>query len=106
MEDVTGEPTPWLNPLVIVPKGDQNIKMCVDMHAANKAITRTRYPTPTVDDLLTKPKSSKILTKLEMTSAFHEIETDQDSRFLTAFQSETRIKHFKRLIFGVNSAAE
>ena len=76
------------------------------MRAANKAITRTRYPTPTVDDLLTKLKSSKILIKLEMTSVFHQIEIDQDSRFITAFLSETRIKHFKRLIFGVNSAAE
>ena len=41
-----------------------------------------------------------------MASAFHQIELDQDSRFITAFQSDTRIKRFKRLIFGVNSAAE
>ena len=76
------------------------------MCAANKAITRTRYPTPTVDDLLLKPKGSKIFTKLDMASAFHQIELDQDSRFITAFQSDTRIKRFKRLIFGANLAAE
>ena len=53
-----------------------------------------------------KLKGSKIFTKLDMASAFHQIEFDQDSRFITAFQSDTGIKHFKRLIFGVNSAAE
>ena len=41
-----------------------------------------------------------------MASAFNQIELDQDSRFITAFQSDTRIKRFKRLIFGVSSAAE
>ena len=41
-----------------------------------------------------------------MASAFNQIELDQDSRFITALQSDTRIKRFKRLIFGVNSAAE
>ena len=41
IEDVTGEPTPWLNPLILVSKGENNIKTCVDMHAANQAITIT-----------------------------------------------------------------
>ena len=105
-EDVTVEPTPCLNPLVIVPKGVHNIRICVDMRAANKAITRTRYPTHTVNDLLVKLKGSKFFTKLDVASAFHQIELDQDSRFIKAFQSDTLIKRFKRLIFGVNSAAE
>ena len=48
------ELTPLLNLLVIIPKGEHNIRSCVDMHAVNKAITRTRYPTPSVDDLLVK----------------------------------------------------
>ena len=41
-----------------------------------------------------------------MTQALHQIELDQDTRFITVFESDTRIKRFKRLIFGVNSAAE
>ena len=46
IEDVTGVPTQWLNSLVIVPKGEHNIRICVDIRAANKAITRTRYDIP------------------------------------------------------------
>ena len=76
------------------------------MRAANEGITRTWYPTPTVDDLLVKLKGSKNFAKLDMGSVFNQIELDQDSRFITAFQSDTRIKRFKWLIFGVNSAAE
>ena len=40
-----------------------------------------------------------------MMSVFYQIELDQDSRFITDSQSDTRIKRFKRLIFGVNSSA-
>ena len=58
IEDVTAEPTPWLNPLVILPKREYNIRIRVHMRA-------------TVDDLLLKLKGSKNFTKLSMTSAFH-----------------------------------
>ena len=64
------------------------------------------HDTPTVGDFLVELKGSKFFTKLNMASAFHQIELDQDSRFITALQSDARIKRFKRLIFGVNSAAE
>lgn len=46
IEDVSGQPTPWLNPLVVVTKGKNDLRICLDMRGANKAITRTRYPTP------------------------------------------------------------
>ena len=99
--------TPWLNPLVIVPKGEDQIRLCVAMRAANKAITRTRYPTPTVDDLMMiKLKGANVFTKLDLTSAFYQLELTPDSRMITAFQTDTRIKRFKHLIFGANSAPE
>ena len=41
-----------------------------------------------------------------MKSAFHQIELTQDSRYITAFQSDSRIKRFTRIIFGVNSASK
>ena len=70
IEDVTGKPTPWLSQLVVVPKGEKGIRLCIDMRNANTAITHTRYPTPTVDDLLIKLRGSIIFTKLDLNSAF------------------------------------
>lgn len=106
IEDVTDEPTPWLNPLVIVPKSDGTIRLCVDMRCANKAIKRTRYPTPTIDDLKCKLRGANVFTKLDMRSAFHQLELSKESRYITAFQSDTRVKRFTRLLFGANSAPE
>ena len=106
VEDVTCEPTPWLSPLVIVPKGKSSIRVCLDMRNANVAIERTRYQTPTVDDLIVKLSNAKVFSKLDLRSAFHQLELTPESRYITAFQSEDRIRRFTRLIFGANSAAE
>ena len=107
IEDVTSEPTPWLSPLVVVPKANsESIRLCLDMRKANTAIGRTRYPTPTVEDLLIKLKGCDRFSKLDLNSAFYQLELSPESRYITAFQSEDRIKRFKRLIFGANSASE
>lgn len=107
IEDVTSEPTPWISQMVIVPPTDgKKFRVCVDMRNANKAIERTRYPTPTVEDLIGKLSGAKYFTKLDMNSAFHQLELDPESRYITAFQTEDRIKRFKRLLFGLNSAPE
>ena len=75
------------------------------MREANKTIKRTRYPTPTVEDILAKVKGAKVFTKLDLKSAFHQIEMTPESRKMTTFQSETRIKRYTRLMFGANSAS-
>ena len=61
------------------------------MREANKAITRTRSPTPTDEDLLVKLKGSAVFTKSDLVSAFNQMELDESSRYMTAFQSDTKI---------------
>ena len=36
-------PTPWVSPVVVVPKHNDEIRLCVDMRRTNEAIV-TRYP--------------------------------------------------------------
>ena len=71
--------------------------MCLDMRNANKAIARTRFPTPTIDDLLAKLKGSSRFSKLNLNSAFHQLELDESSRYITAFRTQDRIKRYKKI---------
>ena len=106
IEDVTSEATLWLSQLVIVLKPGTKIRLCIEMRNANTAIERTGFPTPIVDDLIFGLKNAQYFTKLDLNAAFYQLELDERSRYITAFQTEDRIKCFKRLIFGLNSAPE
>ena len=44
------------------------------MREANKAIERTRYPSPSLEDLINILQGSKIYCKLDMNNAFLQFE--------------------------------
>ena len=54
IEKVDG-PTPWISPLVVIPKKSRDVRLCVDMRMANKAINQELHPSPTIDDLILPP---------------------------------------------------
>ena len=51
-------------------------------------------------------QNGQYFTKADLNAAFHQLQLDEQSRYITVFQTEDRIKRFKRLIFGLNSASE
>ena len=42
IEPVEGVGSRWVSPIVIVPKSYGEVRMCIDMRQANKAIVRER----------------------------------------------------------------
>ncbi|CAB4037881.1 PREDICTED: uncharacterized protein K02A2.6-like [Paramuricea clavata] len=71
--------TPWVSPLVVIPKKDGEIRLCIDMRMANQAIQRERHPTPTVDDLIHKLNGATIFTKLDLRSGYHQLSLAEES---------------------------
>ena len=58
--------TPWVSPLVLIPKISGAVHVCVDMRRANKAITHERHPTPTIDDLIHSLNGETVFSKLDL----------------------------------------
>ena len=73
IEKVNG-PTPWVSPVICVPKPDGDIRLCVDMRQANKAIIRERHPIPTIDEVLSDMDNSQVLSKLDLRWGYHQVE--------------------------------
>ena len=106
IEPVTKPPT-WVNPLVVVPKRDSsNVRICVDMRAANVAIIREPYQISTLDDMLYTFNGCTKFTKLDLNKGYHQISLAPESRDLTTFASHRGIFRYTRLIFGMSAAAE
>jgi len=107
IETATG-PTPWVSPLVAVPKphDPNDIRLCVDMRAANAAVLRERHDTPTIDEIIADLSGSKFFTKLDLKSGYHQLELSPESRYITTFATHMGLKRYKRLNFGISSASE
>jgi len=84
IEPVEG-PVPWVNPVVIVPNNNGEIRLCVDMRQANQAIMRRRSPIPTVDEVLHTMIVSKVFSKLDLKWGYHQLELSPKSREITTF---------------------
>ena len=65
IEPVEG-PAPWVNLVVIVPKNNGEIRLCVDMRQANQAIMQRQHPIPTADEVLHTTNGSKVFSKLDL----------------------------------------
>ena len=108
IEPVGDEPTPWVSPIHIVqkPHNPEKIRICIDMRAANKAIKRERHITPTIDDVITELNGAQVFSTLDLNAGYHQVEPAPESRHLMVFSSHTGLFRYKRLNFGVSSAAE
>ena len=100
------EGTPWVSPIVVVPKKDGGVRICVDMRLANEAIQRIRHPIPTVDDVRFELNGAKFFSKLDLAQAYHQLELDEASRSITTFSTHLGLYRYKRLNYGTNAAAE
>ncbi|XP_071510902.1 uncharacterized protein [Diadema antillarum] len=107
IEKVENSPTPWVSPITVVPKrNSEAIRICVDMRNVNTAIKRERHVIPTVDDLIAALNGATTFSTLDLNSGYHQIELDEESRQYTVFSTHVGLFRYKRLNFGLCSAAE
>jgi len=67
IEKVEGS-TPWVRPIVIVPKKSGEVRICVDMREANKAMKREKHFMPTIADLIGDMNGATHFTTLDLSS--------------------------------------
>ena len=100
-------PNSWVSPGVVVPKPLGDIRLRVaDMRQANLALKRERYPIPAIDEVLQDLNQSKFFSKLDLNSAYHQIELSPESRDITTFGSHQGLCRYKRLMFRISCAPE
>ena len=98
--------TPWVSSLVVIPKKDANVRLCVDIRMPNQAIQCERHPMPTVDDLIHKLNGATVCTKLDLRAGYHQLSLAEESRHITTFATQTGLHRYKKLNFDTNSASE
>ena len=78
-------PTPWVSPVVCVPKKNGKMRVCVDMRSANIAIKRECHSTPTINGLMNDLNGATVFSKLDLNQGYNQLELEESSRFITTF---------------------
>lgn len=96
----------WISALVITPKPNNDVQVCVDMRRVNEAVAREHHPLPTIDNFLPQLADATYFSKLDIEQAFHQVEISENSREITTFITKRGLFRYKRLMFGINYAPE
>ncbi|GKA81977.1 putative reverse transcriptase domain-containing protein [Tanacetum coccineum] len=96
--------SPWGAPVLFVKKKDGSFQMCIDYRKLNKLTVKNRYPLPRIDDLFDQSQGSKVYSKIDLRSGYHQLRVRDEDFPKTAFR--TRYGHYKFQVmpFGLTNA--
>ena len=99
-------PTKWISSMVAVPKKNGKLRICLDPKDLNHAIQRENYQLPTVEDIATRLHGAKVFTVMDVRNGFWHVSLDEESSYLTTFQTPFGRYRWRRMPFGISSAPE
>ncbi|MDD9361325.1 MAG: reverse transcriptase, partial [Anaplasma sp.] len=100
------EPTDWCSPIVVVPKKNGDIRICVDYTMLNKSVQREYHPIPSVEPMLATLGQARYFSRLDAYSGFYQVKLHPESTHLTTFITPFGRFKFNRLPFGISCAPE
>ena len=80
--------------------------MCIDPLHLNKALKRCHYPLPVIEDVFPELSRVKVFSKADCKEGFLQCVLDEESSYLTTFQSPWGKYRWTRLHFGLTPSPE
>ena len=99
-------PTDWCAGMVVVPKKNGDIRICVDLKPLNESVLREVHPLPKVDTTLAMLSGAKIFSKIDAKSGFWQVPLAEEACLLATFITPFGRYCFNKLPFGISSAPE
>ncbi|GBG77249.1 hypothetical protein CBR_g23577 [Chara braunii] len=88
-------------PVLFVPKGNGEFRMCIDYRGLNKITRKSTKPLPRIDDLLDIVQGCIVFSKVDLKSGYHQIEMAQEDVYKTAFKTRYGTYEFLVMPFGL-----
>ncbi|GJT30553.1 putative reverse transcriptase domain-containing protein [Tanacetum coccineum] len=85
--------SPWGAPVLFVKKKDGSFRMCIDYRELNKLTMKNRYPLLRINDLFDQLQGSRVYSKIDLRSGYHQLRVREEDIPKTAFR--TRYGHYE-----------
>nr|GEZ76441.1 putative reverse transcriptase domain-containing protein [Tanacetum cinerariifolium] len=96
--------SPWGAPILFVKKKDGSFWMCNDYSELNKLTVKNRYPLPRIDDLFHQLQGSRVYSKIDLRSGYHQLRVREEDILKTAFRTRYGHNEFQVMPFGLTNA--
>ncbi|GJU64758.1 putative reverse transcriptase domain-containing protein, partial [Tanacetum coccineum] len=96
--------SPWGAPVFFVKKKDGSFRMCIDYRKLNKLTVKNRYPLPRIDDLFDQLQGSRVYSKIDLRSVYHQLRVREEYILKTAFRTRYGYYEFQVMPFGLTNA--
>ena len=96
---------PWGALVLFMKKKDGSLQLCIDYRQLNKVTIHNQYPLPRIDELLDQLQGSRVYSKIDLRSRYHQLRVKEHDVTKTAFK--TGYGHYEFLVmpFGLTYAS-
>jgi hypothetical protein len=96
--------SPCGSPIILVPKKDGTLRMCIYYRALNKIPLNNWYPLPRIDDLLENLQHVKYFTTLDLKSRYQKVKVKEEDTWKISFKTRQGLYEWLVMPFSLCNA--
>ena len=96
--------SPYSSPIVMVPRKDGTIRMCIDYRKLNEITTKDAYPLPRIGETIDALQGAGYFSSLDLASGYWQVPVAEKDRHKTVFCTpEGGLYEFVKMPFGLTN---
>ena len=97
--------SPYGAPILFVRKKTGELRMCVDFRSLNKQTRLDMFPIPRIHNLLDKLGKARIISAVDLSSAYHQVCIKEGHEHKTTFLTPTGLFEYVVMPLGLTNAS-
>ena len=94
----------WSSPVVLQPKPDGTVRLCIDYRKVNAVSVSDSCPFPRIEDCIDKIGKAKFLTKIDLFKGYWQVPLTERAKEISAFVTPDGLIQCKVMQFGMKNA--